>query len=298
MSTDRLINLIASITLIEMMLTIGLGVTMRDLAGVVRNWRLLTRAAVVNYLLVPAAAVALLLLFRASPLVAAGFLVVAVCPGAPYGPPFTSLAKGNVVAAVGLMAVLAGSSAFVAPALLRLLLPMMAGDQDLRVNAGRMIAALAVSQFLPLCVGLFVRHRYPAAADRAAPTAARISVALNLLLVATILALQFPLLMQIRLAGYGGMVVLLAVTFALGLAAGAGDTAEGRKALAITTGVRNAGVAVVIATASFPGTTAITATVAYALVQTVGMALLATGWGRTGPGRRPRRHRMTPSPVG
>ena len=52
---------------------------------------------------VVALAVGLLLLFRPHsldpehfPLVAAGFLIAAVCPGAPYGPPFTRMAGGNV----------------------------------------------------------------------------------------------------------------------------------------------------------------------------------------------------------
>ena len=65
-----------------------------------------------NYVLVPAAALALLMVFRPQPLVAAGVMIVAVCPGAPYGPPFTALARGNVSRAVGLMVLLAGSAAF------------------------------------------------------------------------------------------------------------------------------------------------------------------------------------------
>ena len=51
------------------------------------------------------------------------FLICAVCPGAPYGPPFTGMAKGKVGVAVGLMVILAGSSALVAPLLLHGLLP-------------------------------------------------------------------------------------------------------------------------------------------------------------------------------
>src|SRR5688500_16670235 len=132
MTIDQIINLLAAVTLFEMMVAIGLGVSFADVLGVARNWRLLVRAAAANYLAVPAAAVGLLLLFHAQPLVAAGFLIVAVCPGAPYGPPFTSLAKGNVVAAVGLMVILAGSSALIAPLLLQFLLPLMAGDQPLQ----------------------------------------------------------------------------------------------------------------------------------------------------------------------
>ena len=46
------------------------------------------------------------------------------------------------------------------------------------------------------------------------------------------------------------------------------------------TGVRNVGVSLVIAASSFPGTAAVTAATAFALVQTVLMALVALVWGR------------------
>ena len=100
MTLDQLTNVLVTVTLIEMMAAIGLGVALGDLVGVVRNWRLVAGAAVANYVLVPAATVGLLLLFGPHPMVAAGFVVLAVCPGAPYGPPFTAVAKGNVPAAV------------------------------------------------------------------------------------------------------------------------------------------------------------------------------------------------------
>ena len=118
MSADQLnllINLLCAVTLFEMMVSIGLGVTFADLMGVARNGRLIGMAALASYVCVPAAAVGLVLLFHADALIAAGFLIAAVCPGAPYGPPFTAMAKGNVPRAVGLMTILAGSSQFPPP---------------------------------------------------------------------------------------------------------------------------------------------------------------------------------------
>ena len=112
MTMNQFINLLVTIMLIEMMVAIGLGVTFADLVGVARNWRLVFQAGLANYVCVPAVTVGLLLLFQpADPTVSAGFLILAVCPGAPFGPPCTGLAKGNVTAAVGLMVLLAGSSA-------------------------------------------------------------------------------------------------------------------------------------------------------------------------------------------
>src|SRR5262245_25935930 len=61
MSLDRLINILVTITLIEMMVLIGLRVTFAEIAGTVRNWRLVARAAAANYVLVPVAAIALLI---------------------------------------------------------------------------------------------------------------------------------------------------------------------------------------------------------------------------------------------
>src|SRR5205823_184154 len=152
-------------------------------------------------------------LFNASPMVAAGFLIVAVCPGAPYAASFTALAKGNVATATGLMVILAASSAIAAPLLLRALLPLFAGDQGAQINAGRLVSTLV---FASLAAGWI----FGSARD------------------------------------------------------------SGRKTLAITTAVRNVGVALVIASGSFPGTAAVTATTAYGLFQTIAIALLAVGWGR------------------
>jgi len=53
-----------------------------------------------------------------------------------------------------------------------------------------------------------------------------------------------------------------------------------RKAMAFSTGARNVSVSLVIVTASFPGTPAVTAVLAYALLQTALLALLAAAWGR------------------
>src|SRR4051794_26012991 len=103
MTATQFINILVPVTLIEMMIAIGLGVSFTELAAVARNWRLVTKAALANYLCVPVVTVGLLILVHpADPMVPAGFLILAVCPGAPFGPGCTELAKGNVPVAVGL----------------------------------------------------------------------------------------------------------------------------------------------------------------------------------------------------
>jgi len=86
MKVDRLINILAAITLIEMMVTIGLGVTLSDVLRVSRSWSLVARAVLANYILVPAAAVGLLLLFEPIPWSLSDFLSPRFAQGRPTGP--------------------------------------------------------------------------------------------------------------------------------------------------------------------------------------------------------------------
>jgi BASS family bile acid:Na+ symporter len=282
-----LINLLCAVTLFEMMVSIGLGVTFADLIGVVKNGRLIGMAALANYVCVPVAAVGLLLLFHADPFVAAGLLIAAVCPGAPYGPPFTGIAKGNVARAVGLMAILAGSSALLAPLLLQGLLPLHLyflpplppESPPLEIDVVRMVGTLLVAQFLPLCIGLGVRQWRPAIAARLKRPANLLSLVLNLLTFGVILTVQWGMLMGIPIRAYLGMLVLVLVSVGAGWLLG-GPGSENRTAMTMATAVRNVGVSLVIATGSFAGTKAVTAATAFAIFQTIVMALVALGWGR------------------
>jgi BASS family bile acid:Na+ symporter len=280
MSLDRLINTLVTITLIEMMVLIGLRVTFAELIETARNWRLVARALAANYLFVPAAAIVLLVLFDASAMVAAGFLVLAVCPGAPFGPPFAGIARANVTEAVGLMVVLAGSSAIVSPLLLRLLLPQLAGGEAPLIDVTAMVSALLITQLLPLLLGLLARHRRPQLADRLLAPFELASKILSLTVAGLILATQFQMLTEIRARGLIGMLLLLLASLVIGWLAG-GSASKGRKTMALTTALRNVGVGLVIVTGNFAGTPAVSAALAYGIVEVLGSLLLAFWWGRT-----------------
>jgi bile acid:Na+ symporter, BASS family len=283
MNTARIINILITIALVEMMISIGLDVTFSQVLAVARKWRAVLACAVANYVCVPAAAVGLLLLFHAKPMVAAGFLVVAVCPGAPYGPPLTGIARGNVPSAVGLMVILAASSAILAPLLLGFLLPLMAGNEPLTIDAIKLVTTLLVTQLLPLLAGLVLRHKRPDVAQRLSKPARKLSAILNLTVFGLILAVQFRMLLDIRLRGFVGMAALLALSALAGWLLSERGT-ENRRAMALMTSVRNVGVGLVIIAGSFPGTPAVTAGLAYGLFQIIVMMLVAIVWGRSTSG--------------
>lgn len=289
MSFDRLINLLAAITLFEMMISIGLGVDLSSALSVLKNLNLVWRVLLANYILVPLAAVLLLIFFHPAPLPSAGFLVAAVCPGAPYGPPFTSIAKGNVTAAVGLMVLLAASSAVISPLLLAILLPLLTGNGSLKIDFVKIVFALLGAQLFPLGIGLIIRKREPSLAQRLRKPAGLLSLSLNLITLVTVLYFQGRMLSQIHLRGYAGMSGLLLISMAAGWSVR--RPSEDTRGLVMTTSVRNVGVALVIVSASFPGTPAIISATAYALFQTVVVAIVALTMGRFTEIHQPARRR-------
>jgi BASS family bile acid:Na+ symporter len=212
-------------------------------------------------------------------MIAAGLLILAVCPGAPFGPPCTTIAKGNVGVSVGLMVLLAASSALVAPLLLSGLLPLISKQEPLKVDAVKLVGTLVVTQLLPLSMGVTVLHWRPSLAARVQGPAQRVSLVLNLTVVGFILVTRFGVLAAIPPGAFAGMSLLLLASFAAGWLFGGPATAD-RKAMTLTTSLRNVGVGLVIAASSFPDTPAITATLAYGLLEIFGSVALAFWWGR------------------
>jgi BASS family bile acid:Na+ symporter len=286
MGIDKWINLLAVITLIEMMVAIGLCTTAAQIIEAAGNWKLLLGAALANYIIVPLATVGLLFLFQAPPMISAGFLIVAVCPGAPFGPPLTALARGNVSLSVGLMVLLAASSGILAPLLLAILIPMVTGEDSARIHPLGLIALLMGSQLLPLFAGLALAKLRPVLAEWLKKPLTKLSTLLNLATFGLILTVQFRILVEIRLAAHLGMLALLMSGILAGWLVG-GPGRSNRTAMMMATAVRNAGVAVVIATSHFPGTPVVTAATAFALFQILVMTLVAWACGRISPAPKP-----------
>jgi BASS family bile acid:Na+ symporter len=271
---DKIANLLVLILLIEMMLATGLGVSLSDLLGVIRNVGLLVRAGLANYLMVPAAALLLLYLFHPKPLVAVGFLLVAVCPAAPFAPPLTAMAKGNVPVSVGLMVILAASSAILAPLLLSVLLPLVAAGANLKIDTIKIVTTLLMTQLLPLGMGLLIRSRRPRLADILRKPAALFTVVLSLIVFSAIIFVQYRTLTELRTRGLIGTCILVLLFLASGLVLGSQPIGD-RSAFGLTTAARNVGVALVIATESFPESAAVSAVIVFAIFQIIGLILIA-----------------------
>jgi BASS family bile acid:Na+ symporter len=272
MDTATLVHLLNVIALIAIMLSIGLTVTFEEVLASARHIRLVVLGLVANFVLVPLVTAGLLYVFQTPPLVSAGFLILAVCPGAPVGPTFTSIAKGDVSLATGLMVILAGLSAALAPALLTVLLGWLSPESpegNLDIEYLQIAGTLLITQIIPLGIGLGMHEWAPGLSGWLVKPTSLVANVLLLAVVGLILATQYQTLGAFRLRGWLGMLLLLAASLGIGWLCG-GTAQPARRAMAVTTGVRNAAVGLVIVSANFAGTPAVTAVVAYALVSIFG----------------------------
>ncbi len=87
----------------------------------------------------------------------------------------------------------------------------------------------------------------------------------------TLVEMTFDTLVKVPLHGFVGMLALLVASRAAGWLLG-GRSRDDRRALALTTSLRNIGVGLVIATGAFAGTEAVTPVLAYGVLEVVGPA--------------------------
>jgi predicted Na+-dependent transporter len=129
---------------------------------------------------------------------------------------------------------------------------------------------------LPLGVGLSVHHVAPNIARRIVKPLGLVANILLMSVVVLVLAREYESIASIRPRGWLGMGLLLAATLGIGWVCG-GPTRATRKSLAVTTGVRNAAVALVIVSGNSADTAAVTAVVAYGIASifaTLGFSFL------------------------
>jgi BASS family bile acid:Na+ symporter len=276
MSAAVLLKILTLSGLIAIMLSMGFKVRFDEVLASMRQPKLILSGLFANFVLVPAVTIALLRLFNPSPMVTVGFLIMAVCPGAPIGPPFAAVARGNVAYATGLMVILAGLSAVLSPILLSFLLAWSLPANELQTDYVAIVTTLLVSQLLPLALGLGIHHWAPLLAIRMAKPAGMAANLLLLSVIALVLIREYESLKTIMIRGWIGMSLLLIASLMIGWFCAGTDLAT-RKSLAVTTAIRNAAVALVIVSTNFANTGAVTAVVAYALVSifaTLGCAYL------------------------
>jgi predicted Na+-dependent transporter len=274
-TVGSVVDFVTAVFVLSTMLSMGLGLTIDEILAPLRQRRLVARSLLVNLVLIPLLAFVVILIIPMETGYASGLLLIAMAPGASFGPKLAEVAKGYLGFASSLMVVLVLISVVTIPVTSALLLPGAITAEPLGIAR-----TVVVAQLLPLSVGLGVRARYQPIATRLLPPVRRLSSHAFVLLVGLLLAINAGEILS--LVGTGTLLAAVVVAggaLLFGYAFG-GPAQRTRQVLATTTGVRNASIALLIATQNFADPNVLTMIVAFSVIGVIASGLIAGEWGK------------------
>lgn len=260
-----IVKAMAALSLVSLMFWMGMKAKFVDVLASAKNLKLIGLGVLANFILVPILTLGLLHIFFPDNLVCVGFLVLAVCPGAPVGLPFVAIARGDVAVAISQMIILCTISVFLSPLLLGLLFKYLFKEDDLVIDYLKVIQTLFLIQILPLALGFFLHHKAPIFAERSIKVLGMLSNLLLIITVLLILRVEYETLTMIRFLDWMVMLILFFGSLGIGWLCGGSDKRI-HTTMVITTGIRNAAIALVIVSNNFSGTPAVTIVVAHSLL--------------------------------
>ena len=268
---------IAALTFIlTSMLAMGLSLTVKQIVEPLKNIKVVLLALVANFVLVPALAWAITEVMSLDDDLATGLIIVGTAAGAPFLPKLVQIAKGNTAFSVGLMTLLMVVTVAYLPIVMPLLLP------GAEVNAWDIAKSLIGSMLLPLGIGLFIKARYSDEADSLQPTMSQVSSLAIVVMMVTVIFLEFTTIIDtLGTGGIAAAVIFVVGALVIGLLMG-GSSPAMRSVMGLGTAQRNLSAALLVATQNFSDKPNVLIMVM--LVAILGLILL--GWGAAEMGKR------------
>jgi len=286
------LKIVALVMLVSLTFGAGLQVNIPNLVAVLKNYSLLARALIANFVIVPLIGWLTVLTFQLSVPIATGVLLMAIAPGVPFVVRSAGRKQGGSLGfAIALAAIM--------PALSVITIPITAGimlrqAEQASLSLNTFIVSLVLFQLVPLGIGIAI-------AARAHDFAAKLERPMFIIFVAmlaVVLVLLGPELWHDITTVYGsrGMLAALCIVV-LSVAAGyalGGPQRSYRRTLSIGTGLRNIGLCASIATVSFKGGLVTASVMTYLIVQALVCGLAGAYFKNTA---KPE-HEHEPEPAG
>ena len=223
----------------------GLEVTLEQVVTPLKNRALVSRALLANVVLAPLIVYVGSVVFPLERPFMIGVLLYGFASGAPYTPKLVAAAAGDVPSAIGLTILLTVLTILYMPFVLPYLVP------GTEIGIWEIAKPLLLQMFVPLVIGLGVRHFSPGvAAKTLKPAHVIVNLSLLVFLVLAVLLHHDALLATAGTGAVTFAVALTLLTFGVGYILGPGDQ-KGKVTMGLATTARNIGAAATIATANF-----------------------------------------------
>jgi predicted Na+-dependent transporter len=242
---NALSNVFTLTFVVTSMFSMGLGLTVPQIMGPLRNVRLVIMALVANFVLVPLVAFGLTRVIPLRQDLQIGLLLLGTAAGAPFLPKLAQIAKANVAFAVGVMALLVVVTVVYLPIVLPLLLP------GVQVDAASIAITLVMQILVPLALGLLIKARWDETAQGLVHPMSQIANVSMALLIVLMLGLNISKVLALFGSGAILSILVVAVVAAGGGYLLGGPAAETRRVVALGTAQRNMAACFTIAAGNF-----------------------------------------------
>ncbi|WP_203299594.1 bile acid:sodium symporter [Marinobacter sediminum] len=249
METSPLISIGLPISLFIIMVGIGLTLTLRDFGQVTRNPRSIVVGTVAQILLMPLVAFAIAPFLGLAPALAVGLVIIAACPGGTTSNLFVLLARGHIALSILLTVSASLITIITLPFFTNYALQMYFGEAaNISLPVGKTIAMLVVIVLLPVALGMFIRTKAPAKAQKAEGMVSIFGgFVLLLLIIALLWGSRERLPELLAQAGPAAFLLNLAgIVIGLGLSRLAGLSQRESLAIAVELGIKNGTIALMV----------------------------------------------------
>ncbi|NYT46658.1 MAG: bile acid:sodium symporter [Candidatus Methanofishera endochildressiae] len=165
------------------MIALGLNLTIAQIIAPFKHVKIVIRALLANFLIVPLVAYGLVSVLPISEGVRIGIILLSLSGGAPFIPMIVATAKSHVGSSVGLMVTLLIITIFFMP----VVVPRML--EGTLLNSWDIAKSLLAIMLLPLALALSIKASFPRIAARLQPYAARLPSISIVVLLGTVIAL-------------------------------------------------------------------------------------------------------------
>ena len=277
MKTETIIRILTISALAGLLGAVGLRLTLGQVTASLRKCRFVP-ILLVNFIVVPALAVAAARMFGMGRATAIAMILLAAAPFAPVVPVFARMARADLALAAGLTAVFPVLSAFLTPIVCEIALKTVADAGAIRFNLLGVLLTLVATITLPLAMGMIIHHRWPALGQRLLRPVEVVSEGIGALSLAYVTVTEFGAILQTGWQSLLAMGLVAELSLGLGFWLG-GESVGSRQVVALGTSNRNIALALLVAVQSFAGTPVMSAVVANGLLLIL-LGLMYVAWWR------------------
>ena len=246
---DILLGVVLPLALAIIMFSLGIGLTPADFRRVVERGWVFVIGALCQIVLLPVAAYLIIGLFGLTGALAAGVMLIALCPGGVTSNVVTRLAGGDVALSVSLTAFISLVSILTVPVMISWAVVHFMGTDAPEISVASLAFAMFLLTMLPVILGLVLRHFARQLADQIEPVLIKVATGLFILIILAAIASNWDLLLA-NLGTLGPALLSLNLTTMFGglvIAAALGLTWRERKTISIEVGIQNGSLGITLA---------------------------------------------------